>query len=88
MMNMSLTSWQQNFDLMRVLRKELRDNYGFRVTEEMHTKHFLTDKNPYRYYHWSKEVKQEIIRAFTLAIASMDLNYHMANVCFAFLKNT
>ena len=70
---MPAESWQQNFNLMRVLRKELRDNYGFHVTEEMHTKYFLTDKNPYRYYHWSKEVKQEIIKAFTLTIASMDL---------------
>ena len=70
---MPAESWQQNFNLMRGLRKELRDKYGFHVTEEMHTKHFLTDKNPYRSYRWSKEIKQEIIRAFTLTIAEMDL---------------
>lgn len=70
---MPAESWQQNFNLMRSLRKELRDKYGFHVTEEMHTKHFLTDKNPYRNYNWSKEEKQEIIKAFTLTIASMDL---------------
>ena len=70
---MPAESWQQNFNLMRGLRKELRDKYGFHVTEEMHTKHFLTDKNPYRSYNWSKEVKQEIIKAFTLTIAAMDL---------------
>lgn len=58
---------------MRSLRKELRDKYGFHVTEEMHTKHFLTDKNPYRSYQWSKETKQEILKAFTLTIADMDL---------------
>lgn len=54
-------------------RKELRDKYGFHVAEEMHTKHFLTDKNPYRDYNWSKEIKQEILKAFTLTIAAMDL---------------
>lgn len=70
---MPAESWQQNFNLMRGLRKELRDKYGFHVTEEMHTKLFLTDKNPYRNYQWSKEIKQEIIKAFTLAIAEMDL---------------
>lgn len=70
---MPAESWQQNFNLMRGLRKELRDKYGFHVTEEMHTKHFLTDKNPYRAYNWSKEIKQEIIKAFTLTIAAMDL---------------
>jgi len=58
---------------MRSLRKELRDKYDFHVTEEMHTKHFLTDKNPYRRYNWSKEVKQEIIKAFIHTIADMDL---------------
>ena len=68
---MPAESWQQNFNLMRGLRKELRDKYGFHVTEEMHTKHFLTDKNPYRDYNWSKEIKQEILKAFTLTIAAM-----------------
>lgn len=70
---MPAESWQQNFNLMRNLRKELRDKYGFHVAEEMHTKHFLTDKNPYRNYRWSKDVKQEIIKSFTLTIAAMDL---------------
>ena len=49
------------------------NQYGFHVAEEMHTKHFLTDKNPYRDYNWSKEIKQEILKAFTLTIAAMDL---------------
>ena len=70
---MPAESWQQNFEKMRILRRELKDKYGFHVSEEMHTKHFLTDKNPYREYHWSKETKQDIIKAFTLTIAKMDL---------------
>lgn len=70
---MPAESWQQNFSLLRGLRRNLRDKYGFHVAEEMHTKHFLTDKNPYRNYKWSKEVKQEIIKAFVLTIAAMDV---------------
>lgn len=70
---MPTESWQQNFNQMRALRKELRDKYGFHVTEEMHTKHFLTDKNPYRKYNWKPEIKCEILKAFTLTIAAMDL---------------
>lgn len=70
---MPTESWQQNFNQMRALRKELRDKYGFHVAEEMHTKHFLTDKNPYRKYQWSGDVKREIIKAFTLTVAAMDL---------------
>lgn len=70
---MPADSWQQNYNLMRDLRRKLRDEYGFHVTEEMYTKHFLTDKNPYRAYKWSKEIKQKIIKEFTLAICSMNL---------------
>lgn len=40
----------------------------------MHTKHFLTDKNPYRSYNWSKEQKIEILTKFTLMIASLDIS--------------
>lgn len=70
---MPAESWQHNFEKMRILRRELKDKYGFHISEEMHTKHFLTDKNPYRNYHWPKETKQEIIKVFTLTIAKMDL---------------
>ena len=64
---MPAESWQQNFEKMRILRRELKDKYGFHVSEEMHTKHFLTDKNPYREYHWSKETKQDIILFLTVS---------------------
>ena len=40
----------------------------------MHTKQFLTDKNPYRSYGWSNEQKLEILKKFTLAIASLDIS--------------
>ena len=70
---MPAENWQNNYNQMRLLRKELRDRYGFHVSQEMHTKHFLTDKNPYRNYSWDKGIKQEILKAYTLTIASMDL---------------
>lgn len=70
---MPTDSWQQNFNQMKALRIDLRDKFGFHTKEEMHTKHFLTDKNPYRNYQWSADKKREIIKAFTLTIAAMDL---------------
>lgn len=70
---MSAENWQDNFDKIRELRKDLKEQYGFHVSEEMHTKHFLTDKNPYRKYKWSKEEKQEIIIAFTKMIGGLNL---------------
>ena len=70
---MPANKWQENYHKAKDLRKTLRDNYGFHVSQEMHTKHFLTDKNPYRNYGWSKEEKQEILKAFTITLAKMDL---------------
>lgn len=70
---MPATSWQNNYDKIKILRKQLKATYGFHVSQEMHTKHFLTDKNPYRSYQWSKEQKIEILKKFTVAIASLDL---------------
>lgn len=72
-MYMPAEKWQQNFDIMRETRKSLYQKYGFHVGEEMHTKHFLTDKNPYRSYGWDAEVKRQILISFTKAIAKMDL---------------
>ena len=69
------TNWQSHFNAMKNCRSLLKEKYGFHATEEMHTKAFLTDKNPYRNYGWTKEQKQEILIAFTKCIAEqMDLS--------------
>ena len=69
---MPAESWQDNFDKIRELRKDLKEQYGFHISEEMHTKHFLTDKNPYRKYNWTKEEKQEIIVEFIKMIGELN----------------
>ena len=70
---MPVASWQTNFDAFRAMRRELRDAFGLHITEEFHTKHFLTDKNPYRAYHWTQQEKQEILKRYTIALASLDM---------------
>lgn len=52
---MAASDWQENYNTLYALRKELSVAFGFPVKEEMHTKHFLTDKNPYRNYNWDVE---------------------------------
>lgn len=47
---MPANKWQQNFDIIKNFRKQLKSSYGLHVSEEMHTKHFLCDKDPYRKY--------------------------------------
>lgn len=40
----------------------------------MHTKHFLTDKNPYRAYQWTNTEKIEILKKYTLMISSLNIS--------------
>ena len=68
---MSTSDWQSNFNAIRAVKQQLKQKYGFHVSQELHTKHLLTDKNPYRNYNWSPEEKREIIKAFVLTIADL-----------------
>lgn len=69
---MSAEKWQSNFDKIRECRKSLKEQFGFHISEELHTKHLLSNKDPYRKYGWSPEQKQEIVRALTICISNFD----------------
>lgn len=71
---MPAESWQENYNKIVELRRYLKNLYGFHVKQEMHTKHFLTDKKPYRDYKWSNNQKREILSCFTKMIASLDIS--------------
>lgn len=71
---MPSSKWQNNYDAIKEFRKTLKEEYGFHVGQEMHTKFFVTDKNPYRAYAWSKEQKIDILKKFTVMIASLELS--------------
>ena len=71
---MPTNSWQKNYDIIANLRKNLKQKYNFHIKEEMHTKHFLCDKDPYRKYNWSKDEKQEILKEYTLAISRLGIS--------------
>lgn len=73
-MYMPMNSWQKNYDIITDLRKRLKQKYNFYIKEEMHTKHFLCDKDPYRKYAWTKDEKQEILKEYTLAISKLDMS--------------
>ncbi len=66
-------AWNENYNKIREFRKAWRIRYGIHIQEEMHTKHFLTDKEPFRHYGWSVEQKQDMLKEFTLLIASLDI---------------
>lgn len=92
---MPASSWQHNFDIMRSVRKRLKDKYGFHISQEMHTKLFLTDKGIYRSYNWTPAQKKDILKLFAWAIAQMDLSIvnviidkkHIKNADYPILEN-
>lgn len=65
--------WQENFEIIRTMRKGLKQDFGLHITEEFHTRQFLTDKNPYRNYGWNVQQKQDILKRYTRALASLDM---------------
>lgn len=71
---MSSDKWQFNYDTMKQCRSYLKDKYGFHVKQEMHIKSFLTDKNPYRDYHWSSEDRLNIIKTYLWYIGQLDIS--------------
>lgn len=66
-------SWNENYRRIKELRRKWKDTYGFHISEEMHTKHFLTDKNPYRSYGWTIEQRQEMLKEYAVMISSLDI---------------
>lgn len=70
---MDINSWNENYDKIVNLRKDLKSQYGFHISEEMHTKHFLADKDPYRKYSWTNEQKQNILIEYIKMISSLDI---------------
>lgn len=66
-------TWQVNFNCVKALRQKLHDEYGFHIDQEMHTKNFLTDKNPYRAYEWNHEQKIAILKQYVEVICSLKL---------------
>ena len=66
-------TWQNNFDIMQNMKRELKADYGFMFTEEMHTKNFLRDKEPYKKYGWTMEQKRKILAKYLNAICSLDI---------------
>lgn len=71
---MPSSSWQENYNTVKALRSALKKEYGFHTSQEMHTKHFLTDKNPYRAYNWSHSQKIDILKKYALMIASLNIS--------------
>ena len=70
----SCDKWQKNYDAIKNFRRELHSEYGFHVTQEMHTKKFIQNKNPYRQYGWNDNKRRDIVKRYATMIASLDIS--------------
>ena len=70
---MSANDWQSNFDHIRECRKQLKEQFGFHISEEFHTKYLLSDKDPYRKYGWSPEQRKEITRRMIIGVSGLKI---------------
>lgn len=70
---MKTEDWQDNFETVKKFRQRLKEEYGFHVSQEMHTAHFLRDKGLYRPYGWTTEQRKQILIDFTKCIASLKI---------------
>ncbi len=69
---MSTENWQSNFNSIRDCRRGLKDRFGLHISEEFHTKHLLSDKDPYRKYGWTPEQRQDIVKEMVVGISDLE----------------
>ncbi len=66
-------NWKDTYQAISSFRKELKVKYGLPVKTEMHVKPFLLDKNPYRSFNFSQQVRKEIIADYCKFINTLNL---------------
>lgn len=66
--------WNDTFDELRQLRRDLKDGYGLPVKTEFHTKQFLWNKNPYREFGFSEDERIEMVDLYCDRVASLPVN--------------
>jgi hypothetical protein len=66
-------NWQPIFETVIDFRRELKSTFGLPIRMEMHTKHFLLNKKPYRALGISDGDRVTVVGLFCDLVASLDL---------------
>lgn len=66
-------NWKDTYEMIHKFRKQLKNDYGLPIKVELHTKHFLLDKNPYRKHAFSDNDRVFIIDLFCELISQIPL---------------
>jgi len=71
--------WKKNNNKLFELRKFLKNEFTIPVKLELHTKHILLNKNPYRLFKWDETKRLELLKTIASELSKLDL--HIINVC-------
>lgn len=71
--------WKTTFQALIEVRRQMKSDYGIPVLMEMHWRHFLLDKEPYRSIGLSEAAKLAIIGAYCDALAQLNIKF--VNIC-------
>ncbi|MCL5047182.1 MAG: DUF3800 domain-containing protein [Firmicutes bacterium] len=56
-------------------RDQLNNQYGFLPKLEMHTKHFMLNKKPYREYNFDQTKRLEIVKSYASFISTLKISF-------------
>jgi len=65
--------WQENYQKLSRLKKQLKDKYGLPIKVEIHTKKLLLNKNPYRDLKLSNKERLQICKDIGEFINKLDI---------------
>lgn len=68
------TEWQNIFNAFVEFRRKLKNDFGLHVTEELHSKCFFYDKDPYRKYGWTPEQRRQIMIEYIKFVSSLNIS--------------
>lgn len=73
-------NWKEVYEAIVNFRRHLKATYNLPVNVELHTKMLLLNKELYKQYNWTEDVRLKIVKEIALFIASLD-DVKSINVC-------
>ncbi len=65
--------WKQNFEVVKAFKRQLAKDFPFPFHEELHTREFLLNKNPYFNWDISEQDRVQVIKLYCHLCAQLDL---------------
>ena len=65
--------WRQNFEIAKAFKRQLAKDFPFPFHEELHTREFLLNKNPYFNWRISEQDRVRVIELYCQLCAQLDL---------------